>query len=212
MRENNYELYWEKKSLDLNSFQKYRASWVSSQIETGSSLVDIAAGNGKVLLELKKNKNIKAIACDISNSALKTLNDQGIECFCIDINQDAELKKIPTADNIIAFELLEHLPNPEKVLVNLLPKCQKSFFFSVPNTGFISHRLRLLFGRFPLQWRNHPGEHLRFWTLKDMHWWLKELNLPYQYQVHCYEGFPILNKIFPGIFSKGILVQIKLNS
>ena len=81
--------------------------------------------------------------------------------------------------------------------------------FSVPNTGYVAHRKRLLFGSFPLQWRNNPGEHLRFWTLGDMKWWLKQLNLYEKSIIKTYEGFPLLNKLWPGMFAMGIIVIIK---
>ena len=39
------------------------------------------------------------------------------------------------------------------------------------------HRLRYMLGRFPLQWIVNPNEHIRFWTLKDLIWWLDYLNI-----------------------------------
>jgi len=83
--------------------------------------------------------------------------------------------------------------------------------FSVPNTGHYSHRIRLLLGKFPMQWRHHPGEHLRFWCFSDMRWWLmsclkfkeEKFNIiPYNAPIS------LLNKIFPSIFSRGILVYV----
>ena len=91
----------------------------------------------------------------------------------------------------------------------ILKKAKKGVFFSVPNSGYISYRLRLLFGSFPVQWKIHPGEHLRFWTYKDIKWWLKQLNLYHKSEIYVYEGIPFLNKIWKNLFGAGILVYIK---
>lgn len=107
------------------------------------------------------------------------------------------------------MELLEHLPNSEEVLLALLKTTNKKLIFSIPNTGFIGHRLRLLFGSFPLQWRTHPGEHLRFWTYNDIRFWLKELELSKNSKIYFYEGIPLLNRILPSLFAMGILVVIE---
>ena len=74
------------------------------------------------------------------------------------------------------------------------------------------HRLRLMLGKFPLQWRTSPGEHVRFWTTSDMHWWLKNvIGLKKEdYKLYHYAGFPILEKIplLQPILCKGLLVCI----
>ena len=65
----------------------------------------------------------------------------------------------------------------------------------------------MLFGKFPLQWASHPGEHLRFWTVSDVKWWLKSANFNIE-SLELYEGIPILNKIFQSLFAQGIVFKI----
>ena len=60
------------------------------------------------------------------------------------------------------FEFLEHTNNPEDIITHLLQYANKSVMFSIPNSGFISYRIRLLLGKFPRQWKVNPSEHLRF--------------------------------------------------
>jgi len=112
-------------------------------------------------------------------------------------------------DYILMLEVLEHVQNPEDFVHKALSAANDSIFISFPNTGYIKHRLRLLFGRFPVQWRVHPGEHLRFWTLRDLEWWLGQLKLKDKSTIHSYEGVPILNKIYSGMFSAAFIVEIK---
>jgi hypothetical protein len=87
-------------------------------------------------------------------------------------------------------------------------KAKESMIFSFPNTGYYAHRLRLLFGRFPMQWVTHPGEHLRFWTVKDVEWWLKSMNYNL-IDMKLYKGLKLFNKIMPKLFSQGIVINVK---
>jgi hypothetical protein len=108
------------------------------------------------------------------------------------------------------LELLEHIPHSEELMLSALGKSQKGIFISFPNTGYYRHRLRLLFGKFPLQWRVFPNEHVRFWTYTDAKWWLKSLGIQ-NYTLHCYKGIPLLNKILPSIFGAGMIIEISKN-
>ena len=209
----NYDIYWKDKKKDrlglANAFQLYRAKWISKKIDNGSSVLDLACGDGSVLLNIRQRKKIIPYGTDISKEALKILIKSGIESYELDIRKFDQLDQIPSTDHILALEILEHLPSPELLLEKIYEKSQKSVFISFPNSGYIHDRLRLFLGRFPLQWRTHPGEHLRFWTYKDLKWWLSELNYLNKSTIHIYEGVPFLNKLLPSIFGKAFIVEIK---
>jgi hypothetical protein len=105
------------------------------------------------------------------------------------------------------FEIIEHVPDAEGLLAAVRNKATKGVFFSIPNTGFFTHRFRLLFGKFPAQWSERPNEHVRFWTLRDVTWWLNAQDIT-QFEVHTYEGVPYLKHVLPSLFAAGILVYI----
>jgi len=177
-------------------------------IEPDSSIIDVGSGNGRVLVYINDRKKMKElIAADVSEDALNMAQENGIKIFHADISDLEQLKKLPKADYVLMFEILEHLLNSEEILSWAIGNSAKGVFFSVPNTGFIFHRLRLLLGRFPLQWRLKPSEHVRFWTARDMRWWLRELGFK-NYILKLYEGAPFLNKIWPSLFGQGIWVFI----
>ena len=224
----NYEKYWldryQNKKLEEfhrdmtpNYFMVQRSRILKKEIKkrfsnNTFSLFDFGSGDGKQLLQIK-NSGInfsKIVSSDISNFALKLLSNYFIT---FDLSKN-EIKNLETGqyDVVTAFEVLEHLPDCETQLQELLRVSNSLCVFSVPNTGFIMHRLRLLFGKFPLQWRSSPGEHLRFWTSSDMYWWLtKILNLsPNNFKIYHYAGFPILNNLLfmRSLFCKGIIVVI----
>lgn len=90
-------------------------------------------------------------------------------------------------DFIVCADVLEHLVNPEKVLIFLQTRLKKmgQILISIPNVAFWNMRLELLKGRFEYQQSGLLDKtHLRFYTY---HSFLKLLKI-------C--GFKILN-IYP---------------
>ena len=212
--ETNYDDYWKNKRGNnlgyANKFQKQRANYIVERIEEDSTVLDIGCGDGGVLLHMKLQKKIELIGADISDVALDFLISKGIKTIHFDANDFGAIKNLPKVDYVLMLEILEHMQNPEKFLRSISEKASKGIFFSFPNTGYISHRLRLLLGSFPVQWRIHPGEHLRFWTYRDLRWWLKEIGLSNKSEIYIYEGIPFLNKIIPSLFGAAFIVEIKM--
>jgi methionine biosynthesis protein MetW len=212
----SYDQYWQEKKKGQfgvpNGFQLLRASWIAKRIENNASIVDVGCGDGSVLFAIQKEKSIRAAGLDVSKVILDFLKSKGVEAQFLDLSESQEWEQIPVGDHAMALEVLEHMSKPEDFLLMLLTKVNKSVFISVPNTGYIHHRLRLLFGKFPLQWRSHPSEHLRFWTLADFKWWLDQMEILENTDVYAYAGIPVLNKIWPSLFAQGILAEVSRKS
>lgn len=181
---------------------------IVSFLEPGETVLDLGCGDGNMLQYLKEKAGIKPIGVDISEEAKNSLVSKGIDMIKLDLNNSDRLDTIPEVDYITGFELIEHLPQPEQLVYKLSDKTKNGFIFSFPNTGYYAHRLRLLFGKFPLQWRTHPGEHLRFWTLSDTKCWVNDLGFEMK-ALLPYEGISILNKVLPGLFARGIVIVIE---
>ena len=207
----DYEIYRKNKGnikeLKANSYQVKRAKFVSMKIEPESSLLDLGSGDGAQLKEIEKACCLEVTASDFNDSAINRLKQIGF--ITEKINLKKEFSVDQSYDYISFFEVLEHIPNSEELMLEAYKKCNKGIFFSFPNTGYYIFRLELLFGKFPKQWRTHPSEHLRFWTRSDLKSWLKNLNLLENSKIYSYEGVPILNKLLPNLFSRGLFVFIK---
>lgn len=212
----DYDEYWKSKRGDkyvgsLGRWQEMRAKIASAIISKnkGISVNDIGSGAGEVLSFIKHHTSIeKAVCYDSSDYALETAKSLGLETEKFDINRREYYSNIKPADFTIMFEILEHLAGAEELLKFAFDNSNKGVLFSFPNTGFFIHRFRLFFfGRFPLQWTKHPAEHLRFWTKKDLHWWLRAQGYE-KYKVHYYVGIPILKNLWPSMFSAGFFVEI----
>ena len=212
-QELSYNEYWQVKKKNClgipNDFQVERGEWIASRLQEASSVIDVGCGDGSVLFVIKKIKNINASGADVSLFILDFIQSKGISAFFLDLSQPNAIDKIPTHDHMLLLETLEHMAQPEDFLIKSLDKVNKSVFVSIPNTGYVKHRLRMMFGRTPLQWRSHPSEHLRFWTATDFDWWLSSLRLKNTSVVHYYAGIPVLNKIWPALFTEGIIAEIK---
>ena len=77
-------------------------------------------------------------------------------------------------------------------------------FVTIPNVGFLLHRLRLCFGgRFPVTTIvYHMKEHLRFWTATDFRWWAHQLDFEIRAAVP-YVGVRGLRRLWPALFAAG---------
>lgn len=207
--QSGFDDYWESKRGDsvgiLNEFQDFRLKYVQAHLPIGSSVLDIGCGDGAILAAMGAD-TYKRYGADVSPLALSRLEQQGIEPIEFDIEVD-RIANLPKCDYILLLEVLEHISRPERVLLDCIEHADKGVVFSIPNTGHISHRLRLLFGRFPLQWRVHPGEHLRYWTLSDLNWWLNSMNIHHKTKVTTYQG--LLNSLRPSLFGRGIICYVE---
>lgn len=214
----DYNKYWDLRpvnnnKLELNSFRLFRSNYVVNNLEDSSSVLDLGSGDGlSVNYQQKRRPDLKFTLSDFTNEICESLVFKGNIVIKIDLRSVESLTNLPTFDYITAFEVFEHLAEPENILIKLLEISKFGLIFSVPNTGYFAYRIRFLFGKFPVQWRHHPGEHLRYWTLTDMHWWLNGyLEIPRcNYEVIPYNApFKILNKIYPGLMSKGLLIHLR---
>ena len=135
---------------DMNSFQKYRSQILISKLENNSTLLDFGSGDGNILKQVAKNKKIKITASDFSIKSISHLRDEKFEVIELDVSNNNGLKELKNFDYISALEVLEHIQNPEDLLIEMIKKSKKGVFVSFPNTGYIFYRLRFLFGRFPV--------------------------------------------------------------
>ena len=207
----NYDLYWKTKRSSgpgLSAWQKERADLIAKLVEPEVKILDLGCGDGYLAKYLQdSNDGLTVIGADVSVDAVAAASQLGLETRLVDLNNATDIEQLPAVDYIMALELIEHLPCPEELLQKLKKKAAKGFILSFPNSGYYQHRLRLLFGRFPLQWVVHPGEHLRFWTVRDCIWWVNSQGANLDKLV-IYQGLPGLKKIMPSLFGQSIIIKV----
>ena len=209
----DYDDYWDARggasdSRTLSIWQAQRVRWLVPHLAPGDVVLDLGCGGSGTLNALREQVPITGIGADVSEAALERLRIDRYQALKIDLKDPAAISSIPEVDYVLAFELLEHLPEPEIVLASLVPRVRKGIWVSFPNTGYWAYRIRLLLGRTPMQWIRHPGEHLRFWTLRDLRWWAsvldRDLGLSLQH-LRVYRGPSPLNQLWPGLFGMAFM-------
>jgi methionine biosynthesis protein MetW len=210
----DYDTYWDNKAQlglgQLSSWRLKRAQVFTSLVSAGDRVLDLGVGDGALLQYMLAQKAIAAYGLDVSPKAVEFCRANGLDVDLADINQPITNFLKDAYDYIILSEIIEHLPDPESLLNNLRPYATQGMIISIPNTGFHQHRLRLLMGRFPLQWVVTPGEHLRFWTRADFHWWAAQLGFKIVNEVP-YQGTPLLKDLWPGLFAAAFVYVLRDN-
>lgn len=200
----DYDTYWDNKAQSglgkLSPWRLRRAQVFTGLVNDGDRVLDLGVGDGALLTYMLEHRQIEAFGLDVSPLAVEFCRKQGLNVELADINKPVSDYLRQPFDYIILSEIIEHLPDPESLLNNLRPFARKGLIVSIPNTGFHQHRLRLLLGRFPLQWVVTPGEHLRFWTRADFHWWAHQMKFAIVREVP-YEGTRWVKDVWPSLFA-----------
>jgi methionine biosynthesis protein MetW len=200
----NYDDYWANRPVD-DTHPRFRL--IAGLIPDGSRVLDIGCGDGSLLLYLAETRNTTGFGVDISEFAVAHARQRGAACDVADVTDPSF--RVPTEVNtVIISEVLEHIADPEALLLRLRESGIQHVVVTVPNTGYLEHRLRLAFGRFPVQWLLHPGEHLRFWTIADF----KETAIATGYRVRsvlpALGWFP-LARIRPSLFASQVVYELE---
>jgi methionine biosynthesis protein MetW len=196
----DYNKYWQARK--KGKFRQ-RYAMIAEWVEPGSRVLDIGCGDGALLHYLQEHRDVKGVGVDISEEAVNFARSLGVSAFVADV-LSPEFRFTEKYDYVVISEVLEHLSQPETLMLKVRGHVHKGVIISIPNTGFYKYRLRLLFGSFPLQWVCHPGEHLRYWTVRDFVWWSRQLGYRVK-AIRSSNGLSPLDRHWPGLWGKQVL-------
>lgn len=177
---------------------------IAKHLDPSETLLDIGCGEGAGLEYLVQATGVTGRGIDISPVAIEMAKARGLDVLVADVMAPS-FTIDGTYDTVLISEVLEHLAEPERVIRLATPHVRKRLILTFPNIGYLPHRLRMLFGRFPVQWGWHPGEHLRFWTLSDYFWWLDQLGYEVD-SVRASNGVRGMARLWPALFGNQIVV------
>lgn len=141
--DSEYEKYWinrekaDEQILRRKSRVYKRMHLIAEEVEDNSNVLDIGCGNGDLFsIVHKKKPNCKLLGIDISSDAITKTKMKGFRASKVNITQD-NLSELGNFDYIIMSEIIEHLPNPEKVILDVKKITRKKIIITTPNIAFI---------------------------------------------------------------------------
>ena len=163
------------KRAELNSTERYPRTWgtrsshhlVLSLVGAGEGMraLDVGCARGHLLEELESS-GWKCLGIDTDATDVATCIARGLVAVELDITNDHP-ESLGTFDLVVLGDVLEHLPDPLRVLrkIHSLLNPGARIVVSVPNVAHLSVRAQLLFGRFRYSSRGIlDNTHLRFFT------------------------------------------------
>lgn len=148
------------------TFTKYLSKYVSKN----SHVLDVGCGVGNLLLEVKKQSDLKCTGIEISEDAANIAMKNGLDVFVGSLH-DAKLDS-ERYDAVTLLYVLEHVENPLEILLEIkrVLKDGGYLLLAVPNyrylhlahESFISQFIKAETGSL------HPEEHLQNFTPKTL--------------------------------------------
>lgn len=216
----DYDEYWKSRHADGHGariLDRYKI--IASLIADRASILDIGCGDCAFQQYLLNNKIFcKTLGIDISPNAVSLAQEKGFSAQLIDPNVRLKNQILDNWDVVTLMEVIEHIPDAEELMRQVLEMRPTQIFVTIPNVGCLKHRLRLMFGgRFPITTIiYHMKEHLRFWTVKDFEQWADTFDLEI-YSIHGQfaHGDKIaewFTRKYPALFAAQIIYELRLKS
>jgi methionine biosynthesis protein MetW len=144
---------------------------ILKRIERNSKVLDVGCGPGKLGKILIKEKNCEVWGIEINKQFVKNALKNGYKKVVVgDVEKGLKFPfRRSYFDYIIFADILEHLKEPERILIKLKPFLKKGGYVicSIPNIANFVARIRLLFGVWEYEYTGiFDRTHLRFFNLK----------------------------------------------
>ena len=202
----DYDAYWTQRA--PGSMQP-RFHIIADGIAAGARVLDVGCGDGTLLQHLAAVRQVAGVGLDISAPAVARARARGIDARLGGLETTGVLAVHETFQHVVMSEVIEHVADAEGFVRRAWSLSGETLWLTFPNIAYFPHRLRLVAGRFPVQWVVFPGEHLRFWSVPDFVEWLGGLDLPAPRLIPS-NGFTFgaLHRAWPNLFANQIVVRI----
>ena len=181
--------------------------FIEQWINPGSRILDLACGDGTLLKNLQRHKQVEGYGLEIDQDNITAAIANGVNVVETDL--DSGLSQFPdnSFDAVVMTQALQVMQNPHLVLDEML-RIGKKCIVTFPNFGNWRARVSLLInGRMPVtkqlayQWYDTPNIH--FCTVKDFEALCTELNIRIDHREFVAERIPDrqLKGICPNLFS-----------
>jgi homoserine O-acetyltransferase len=154
---------------------------IESLIEPKSTVLDAGCGDGQLLANLVRDKNIKGEGIELNQELVLDCVCRRLPIIQQDIEEGLSFYRDNSFDYVILSQTLQTVNNPERVFKELLRVARK-VIVSFPNFAHWRCRAQMFFAgkapvtkQLPFDWHNSPNIH--FLSLKDFERFCKKLSV-----------------------------------
>ena len=189
-------------------------SVIEKWVEVRSKVLDLGCGNGNILSELQKTKDINGLGVEIEKKNIEECLLQNINVIEQNIDDGLINFSNDSFDVVILSQTIQVLKNPNNALEEIT-RIGETCIVTIPNFGHWRSRLSLLLdGRMPVtsplpeSWHATPNIHLC--TLKDFEMLCSELLITIEERVtvNSNNESKWYLDIWPNLFSASAIYKI----
>ena len=189
-------------------------SVIEKWVEVRSKVLDLGCGNGNILSELQKTKDVIGLGVEIEEKNIEECLLQNINVIEQNIDHGLINFSNDSFDVVILSQTIQVLKNPNNALEEIT-RIGKTCIVTIPNFGHWRSRLSLLLnGRMPVtsplpeSWHATPNIHLC--TLKDFEMLCSELliSIEERVTVNSNNETKWYLDIWPNLFSASAIYKI----
>jgi homoserine O-acetyltransferase len=182
---------------------------IESLIEPDSMVLDIGCGDGELLANLMRDKNIKAEGIELDQELVLDCVCRRIPVIQQDIEQGLRYYGDDSFDYVILSQTVQTIKNPEKVFKELL-RVGKKVIVSFPNFAYWRGRAQLFFRgkapvtrQLPFRWHDSPNIHCL--SLKDFDKFCKKLGVKVEKKIPLVKNYLSPVRFLPNLFAEQVI-------
>ena len=186
------------------SKRKVEQKTISSWITSGASVLDLGCGDGELLTQLVKEKQVHAQGIELSEQAIHSCVAAGLSVFQEDIDTGLAEYGDKSFDYVILNQTFQQVKKPDFVLQEAL-RVGKRVIVGFPNFCYITDRFQIFFrGRVPVtaslpyQWYDTPNLH--FLSIADFIQYCRKRNIMIENSTFTAKNTRI--KFLPNLFGE----------
>ena len=179
---------------------------IESLIEPNSTVLDVGCGDGQLLANLVRDKNIKGDGIELDQELVLDCVCRRLPVIQQDIEEGLRFYGDNSFDYVILSQTVQTVKNPQKVLTELLRVARK-VIVSFPNFAHWRCRAQVFFSgiapvtrQLPFDWHNTPNVHCL--SIKDFDRFCKRLGVKVEKKI------PLIKKrLSPVKFAPNLLAE-----
>jgi len=179
---------------------------IESLIEPNSTVLDVGCGDGQLLANLVRDKNIKGKGIELDQELVLDCVCRGLPIIQQDIEEGLRFYGDKSYDYVILSQTVQTVKNPEKAFAELL-RVGRKVIVSFPNFAHWRCRAQLFFGgnapvtkQLPFDWHDTPNIHCL--SLKDFDRFCERLGVKVEKKISLIKKRLSPVKFAPNLFAE----------